>query len=105
MDGEIGELDGDAVAFYLGSYFDVAHVVKDDLVFFYRPAVKDFTGNVLGGELNAFAFGFIADVGEESHFKFKGENVYPSDVVFATLENDVFDKDASDRQVDGPYGH
>ena len=70
-----------------------------DLVLFYCPFVKDFTGDVFESKIDSFSFGLLLDTGEESHFKLESEDIYFCYSFLPAFRDDLFDKKSGNREI------
>ena len=50
--------------------------MEHDLVFVDGPLIEHISGDVFGGDVDAFGAGVIKHVGEKAHFKFKTEQIH-----------------------------
>ena len=85
--------------------FDEGNIMKNNLVLFHGPFVENFRRNILGRNINTLAPRFVQHVGEQAHFKLKAKNIDFGNVLFATLQNDFFHKQARDRHVHRADNH
>src|SRR3989344_6770331 len=79
--------------------------MEDDLILFYRSLIKYFARNVFESEINPFAFRFFLNFWEQSHLKFKSENIYFCYLFFNTFVDNRFNKQTRGGQIDRAYGN
>ena len=99
---EIGQLHSNTV--FLEKQFDLdeGHIVENHFVFFDCPFIEDITGDVFHGQINALGFSFFLNIGKQSHFEFKAENIHAGDMFLAAFQNDFFNKKPGHGQIDRP---
>ena len=64
------------------------------LVFLNGALVKNFSGNVLGSDVDALAAGFIKYIREQAHLELEAQNIHLGDVLLAAFQDHCFYKEA-----------